>query len=414
MPNLFKYVGLCLFSLYASSGFAQPRLQLLKGVPQIEIPFEYVNHFIIVEVYLNAVYPYRLIFDTGAEHTILTRKDFMSWPGMTFERTFYLIGSDQEKVIPAHLVRGVRLDIPGKASRSKFDLLMLDQNYFGFEEYTGVQVDGILSANIFSEFVFRINYQRRVITLFEHKAYHPPKSSKSEKLAVEILSGKPYVQAQLQYRADTSAITAKLLIDTGAGSSLILFHDSDSLVAPPVPNAIKGKFAMGIGGNLEGYIGRMHLLQLGKFEQHNVVNYYQAIDSMEYKTFLHKRKGLIGNQVLSRFIVDFDYTHQQIYLQAGSKYKKPYDYDRSGLSIIAGGRKHQFFYVHAVQPGTGAADAGIQSGDRIMSIHRIPTSLLSIDFVLRKLRRKQAKSVRMVLKRDGKRFKVRVELKDLV
>lgn len=390
------------------------RLQLLKGASQIEIPFEYVNHFIIVEVYLNAIYPYRLIFDTGAEHTILTRRDFMSWPGMTFERTFYLIGSDQQEVIPAHLVRGVRFDLPGKASNSNFDLLMLEKNYFGFEDYTGVRIDGILSASAFADYVFRINYQRRVITLFEQRHYSPPSASRSEQLPVEIQRGKPYIQAELQYRSDGEPVKSKLLIDTGAGTSLILFSDSDSLVAPPVPNAIQGKFAMGIGGNLEGYIGRMELLKLGKYKQHRVVNYYQAVDSLAYKDYLNKRKGLIGNQILSRFIVDFDYMHQRIVLQPGYRYNKPYAFDRSGLNIVAGGSKHQHYYVHFIQPNSGAAEVGLLPGDRLISIDYQPVALMQMDKVVKLLRRKKTNSARVVVKRNGQRLKFQVPFRDLI
>ncbi len=400
--------------LLAPAPVVGQRLQLRKGVSQIEIPFEYVNHFIIVEVTLNTVYPYKLIFDTGAEHTILTRRDFMMWPGMSFERTFYLIGADQQQVVTAHLVRGVRFDVPGKATNSKFDLLMLEENDFGFEEYTGVQVDGILSATAFSDYVIRINYRRRVITLFEHKSYTPPASTRSEQLQIEINRGKPYVQAQLQYRPGTESVKSKLLVDTGANTSLVLLNDTDSLVVPPVPDAIKGKFAMGLGGCLEGYLGRIESLKLGKYEQHRVINFYHAVDSLEYKDYLNKRNGLIGNQILSRFIVDFDYAHQRMLLQPGYSYNKPYTFDRSGLNIVAGGKKHQNFFVHLVQANSGAAEVGLLPGDQIISINYLPVMLMQMDTVLKLLRRKNTGSVRVVIKRKGKRHKFNVPCRDLI
>jgi PDZ domain len=390
---------------------AQLGFELKHGFSAIEIPFEYVNNFIIVEMYINAVYPYKLIFDTGAEHTILTRKDFMSFPNMTFERTFYLIGSDQKMIIPAHLVRGVRMDLPSKAASEKEDVLMLDDDVFAFEEYTGVQVDGILSASVFDQFVFRINYQRKVITLFERKVYRPPSGRRAERVPLQVHRQKPYFYACVQANQNDTPMSVKLLADTGAGTALVLFTDS-TIVAPV--QAVPGNFAMGIGGNLEGYIGRLHELQIERFSQKQAITHYQKVDSLEFKGYLNNRNGLVGNQIWSRFIVDFDYTNQVMWLQPSAYFNKPYVYDRSGLSIIAGGKALSHFYVHLIQPSSPAAEAGVLAGDRILSINRVNATFLNMDQVLRMLRSNRKKPVRLHIKRGQQRMILYLSLRDLI
>jgi hypothetical protein len=390
---------------------SQRGFQILKEANQIEIPFQYVNHFIIVEIYLNAVYPYKFIFDTGAEHTILTRKDFMSFPGMSFERTFYLVGSDQHRVIPAHLVRGVRMDIPGKAASAREDLLMLDEDVFAFDHYTGVQVDGILSASIFDGYVFRINYQKQTITLYKQESYERLSKKRMTKIPMEVQRQKPYLHTEIQLRPEQTPVPVKLLADTGAGCAMILF--TDTLIAPPV-QALAGKFAMGIGGNLEGYAARLHQLKLGDMEQRQPIVYFQEVDSLGFKDYLNNRNGLIGNQILERFIVDFDYTHQTLWLQKSLAYEKPYAFDRSGLSLIAGGKYLNQYYVHIVQTNSPAAEAGLQPNDQILRINRLPARFLSMNFVLKMLRRKKAKPLRLEVKRGDERFKVELRLRDLL
>jgi hypothetical protein len=384
---------------------SQSAFVLSKGAKQIDLPFEYVNGFIIVEVYLNAIFPYHFIFDTGAEHTILTRRDFMSFPGMYLERTFYLIGSDQSQVIPAHLIRNVRMDIPNKAASTKQDILMLEENVFAFEEYTGVKVDGILSASVFDDYVIRINYQRQVITLYQHGVFDSLKKPRAQRLEIEVTRKKPYLKTQIKLQGKPDSAPVKLLIDTGASTSLLLFMDSTIL---PPTNALSGKFAMGIGGDLEGYVGRLDQLFLGQYTQDQPITHYQTVDSLEYKTYLNNRNGLIGNQVWSRYIVDLDYRNQAMWLTPTKITQSPYQYDRTGLSIIAGGRRLNKYYVYDVLTSSPAHELGISAGDQLLSINRIPANLLKMDLILNIFKRNKTKPLYLVLKRDGKKIKVKL------
>jgi hypothetical protein len=387
--------------------------KILEGASKVDIPFDYINNFIIVELYLNGVYPYKLIFDTGAEHTILTRKDFMSAPGMTFERTFYLIGSDQTSIIPAHLVRGIRMDIPNRISSRRQDILMLDEDLFLFKEFTGVEIDGILSATVFDDFVFRINYQRKVITLFEHTAYDRPSKRKSDQIELEMSRGKPYLFTSAVIRSEQPSIPLKLLVDSGASSSLILFTDTDARISPP-PGAITGNIGMGLGGNLAGFIGRINRIEIGKYSQNQVISHYQEIDSIDFKDFLNCRDGLLGNGIMSRFIVDFDYRNKLLTLQPTSKYQRPYQFDRSGLNIVSTGKRLQYFTVFYTLPNSPATDADIRTGDRILSVQRIPVQFLNINTLLSMLRRSGDRTVRITIKRDGKKLVKKMKLRNLL
>ena len=43
---------------------------------KVEIPFEYINGFIVVDIIFEKVLPLKFILDTGAENTILLKRTY--------------------------------------------------------------------------------------------------------------------------------------------------------------------------------------------------------------------------------------------------------------------------------------------------------------------------------------------------
>ena len=74
---------------------AQQSLYIIeKGKKDVDIPFKYENGFIVVNLIINGVLPLKFIFDTGAEYTILAKREFTDVLGVNYEREFNLIGAD--------------------------------------------------------------------------------------------------------------------------------------------------------------------------------------------------------------------------------------------------------------------------------------------------------------------------------
>ena len=68
-----------------------PGVIMAKGAKKVEIPFERQDNFIIVKVMFEKFLPLRFIVDTGAEHTILTKKEVATLLQIPFERTITLM-----------------------------------------------------------------------------------------------------------------------------------------------------------------------------------------------------------------------------------------------------------------------------------------------------------------------------------
>ena len=65
-------------------------------------------------------------------------------------------------------------------------------------------------------------------------------------------------------------------------------------------------------------------------------------------------------------------------------------------------------------PNSPAAEADIRRGDEIVRVGLTPASFLSLVDVQQVLQKKPGKRVKIVLKRDGKRMKKVVVLRDLI
>lgn len=411
-PHMSKVAITCFFvCLFACAGLTQSGFYMSRGRAEVEIPFEYVNNFIILTLHFNGYLPLKFIFDTGAEHTILTKREISDLMHVQYEREFRVTGSDLKTPLVAYLARQMRFDIPDKVSAPSEDILVLQEDYFRFEEYAGVDVHGILSAMAFSKFIMRIDYDRRVLTLYNRSEFKM-RDAQFKALPLEIFRNKIYLNTSLQVLPDSVA-PVKLLIDTGAGLPLLLFSNTHPLVHPP-EKALLSNIGMGLGGYIEGFTGRVDRVSLGSFSQQGVITYFQELDSTLNLEYLNHRNGLIGNILLSRFQVILDYQNGQMWLKPSRTFREEYIYDRSGLSIIATGNRFNTFVVQNVLPGSPAAEAGVLRGDEIVHLRGTPIAFFSLEDIQRILQKKPGKKIRMVVKRDGQRYTKTLVLRDLI
>lgn len=404
---LLLILGLSAQTIRAQNGFSLP-----NGMRQAEIPFEYINNFIILDISFNGPLHLKFIYDTGAEHTILTKRQISDILQVRYDREFRVKGSDLKSELIAYLARNIRLQVFEKEIvASNEDILVLKEDYFRFEEYAGVEVHGILAGRVFSRYLVKINYQRKIITLYERGAYKM-QAEGFEPLPVEIFRNKIYLNTNAALRADT-IVPLKLLLDTGAGMPMMLFTNSHPLIQPSA-HAIPTNIGMGLGGYLEGFVGRTPGLNLSKFSQKNILTYFQPVDTAQEMSYLNGRNGLIGNTILNRFQIVIDYQGAMIWLKPSKQYQAEFVYDRSGLNIIASGANLNYFSVLNVLPDSPAAEAGIFAGDRILKVGRISARFQSLADLNLKLQQKPGKKVKITLKRNGKVLKKQIMLRDLI
>ena len=293
-------------------------------------------------------------------------------------------------------------------------ILVLEEDYFSFEEFTGITIHGILGADILRRFVIKIDYRRRKIIFQDPSTFKIPRFDSFIKTNSEFNRYKPYLYLPTALRAGNTS-NLKFLLDTGASLALLMYTSSDSTLQLP-ENLIKTYIGFGLGGTLEGYIGRTASLKIGDHELQNVITNFQDI-SNEYgldTTFLNNRSGLIGNVVLQRFYVIIDYIHEVVYLKPNRDFKRKFLFDRSGLSIAATGNNLNHFIVLTVIKDSPAEQAGIQIGDEIRAVNGVPVIFKGLESIVRAFQKKPGKKIQVLIKRGEERMVVEFKLRDLI
>lgn len=400
-----------LIALQITSGIAQiPGVEMNRGAKKVEFPFERQGNFIIVKVVFDGLFPLRFILDTGAEHTILTKKEIPNLLGIPFERTITLMGTDMKTQVIAHIIRKVKLQLTNVLFTK--DLIVLDEDYFQFDKFAGLDVHGVLGAEAFRGYIVKFDYSKQIITLYDPSVFKPADHRNFEELPIEIIRSKPYITTSAQVLTD-SVVQLKLLIDTGAGLSLLLHTYSTPGLALP-QKVIKGNIGSGLGGEIEGYVGRIRSFNMGSNLLVNPVSHFQELNELSDSVHLNGRNGLIGGEVLSRFNFIIDFNSEKLYLQTNRNFKTKFSYDKSGLVLISGGANLNIFTVYEVLPNSPAAAAGFQKGDELIRINCTPARFYGLGDINRKLQGKTGRVFRIKFLRDGQKMKTTLILRDLI
>ncbi|MBB4077916.1 putative aspartyl protease [Lewinella aquimaris] len=386
-------------------------MKVLGNYRVIEIPFDLENDFIVVPILLNSVVPLRFLVDTGAENTVLLDKSITDLLNVSYRRTFKVRGADVDTELTAYLATGVNLLFADRLLARNRSVLVLEENYFNFERITGTNIHGIIGGDFLMRFVVEFDFRRRVMYL------HDPGEFRIKKSFVEIPSdfvrNRPYLNVDIGVLQDSSS-TRRLLMDTGAGLSLLMhtYPDTDRSDLPL--QTIPTHIASGLGGTVSGSVGRSKTVKLANRQLRNVITYFQEVDTAGL-TFLNEREGIMGTRILKRFTVIVDYVKKKVYFKPeGRRWKQKFTYDRSGLNILAGGNNLHKYSVSNVVPNSPADRAGIKVGDRIRAVNGMSANLLSLQSIIRKLEGKPGRKIRLRVYRTGRLLDFTFALEDLI
>jgi hypothetical protein len=390
------------FSLVTSQaqtlGFAFP-----EGRKRADIPIQVHNNLVVVSVTVNGTLPLKFIIDTGVRTAILTQKLFSDILELKYTRKYTIAGPGGNKIVDTYITNNVSLSMPGLNGMPGIEgkghtLLVLEQDMLELRNYLGVDVHGILGYELFSRFIIRIDYKKKIMTLFAPEKFRPGR--KYEELPMVIEDTKPFILTPLSIDAN-NILTAKLLVDTGASHSLLLEPTSDKRIVVP-HDRVSTVLGRALGGAITGKTGRVETIEFGKFSLQKVITNFP--DSNSYlDTLKHSitfRNGSVGGEILSRFTVVFNFPQGKLYLKKNSDFKKPFYLNLSGLEMKAKGSKLDVYEVIDVRDLSPARQAGLLKGDLIISVNGVLTKDIKLNQLNALLNSAPGKRIRLEIERN--------------
>ena len=377
------------------------------GQRKIRMPFEFQRNLIILQAHLNGQGPYNFLLDSGVGISIITDPTLIEPLKLRRGVNYNVMGAGQEKPLEAFFSDSVRVTMPGVVAPT-LPFLVLSSDVLNLSGYVGLPVHGILGYDVFNSFVVQIEPTAAQLWFHAPGTFAPPRGRRWTLLPLDIEGRKSYLHTSVRL-TDSLALPLKLVLDTGAGHALSLETSSDSRMRVPTQR-LRSQLGRGLSGAINGYLGRVRSMQLGRYQLHYPLTSFPDADNGALRVEV-PRNGNVGFELLKRFEVIIDYTHNTLWLRPNSLFRDPFEHDMCGLELLASGPEYRRYFVLRLEPNSPATEAGLQPDDELISINLLPVKGLSLTQISRIFHSGDGKTLFLLLQRNGQLVSAFIRLK---
>ena len=338
---------------------------MARGATRATSPMRLEGGMLLVEASINGKGPLPFILDTGG-HAILTT-DAAKRLGLATHGAGSSTGSGPGAMSTAY-TRVAHLTL-GDADIEDQTFLVMPYPYPFYERGQRTPVAGILGLEIFQRFAVTFDYDHKQLVLqpFDHGAAPPPGTGTA--VPIFFTDDMPLVDAAMDGRHGVFGV------DTGNSGKLLVF---------PQWAAREGLFSRyengsprpggGVGGIYISHVSHARSLQLGDARIDDPLIQLTRADAGA--TGNPTEAGNIGQDILSRFNVHFDYRRARMYLAPRAQAHAA-NYATAGFAVAKLQEHPDRFVVGWVLDDGPAAQAGLKKGDLITAVNGTRATQLS-------------------------------------
>lgn len=381
----------------------------------LTLPFELAQNLIIIPARINNSSNLKLVLDSGISNTIITGLTDADTIPLNTARKIKVGGLGDGTPIEAYYSRGNQLEItlPGDSTHGiwgdNIDIYVLTTDQFELSSQLGIRVNGLVGSDLFENFLLGIETVKKEITFHNREKFNYKKGTRNfKKIPLTIINGKAYIE-MLMLQENDSAMKVNLLVDTGASLSFWIAPIADHSIVVP-GKTVRSLIGQGLNGPITGVIGRVKTAAIGPFVFRNPIVSYPDSSSVAGLPLNEERHGSLGNDILRRFSVIFDFKGSTLYLKPNKWINSPFLYNRSGMDVEKMNPSIPVYSIFSVIPGSPADRAGLLPGDLIESINYIPALNLSLDDINDILYGNSGRCLLLKVDRNGEKLKVRFQL----
>ncbi len=401
MRKIFFILPILISSLL--TGQTQIGFRMLPGLNKVEIPFEQINNLVVIPVVINDFLKLKFVVDTGVETTILTEPAYVPLLDIEFYRKITISGAGINDSINAYVAKDVALELPGGVYGKNMNLIVLEDDFLKLSERMGMDVQGIIGHDIFNQFVVEFDYKNSVINLYRPKKYRPRR--RWTEVDMDVVDSKPFITA----KDESSGEFMNLMVDSGASHALLLDPEQTNVAMPE--KMIETRLGTGLGGEINGKLGRMDAVSISEFEFNDVLVSIPNPDAYSKLIKRGSRQGTIGGEILSRLNPVFDYQNEKVYLTKNRNFNEIFEADMCGIDLIVKGPFLDTLYIDYVRKDSPADKAGLEKGDVVFSVNGHSLNYSPFGRIQSMLKGRPNRKVKFKVIRNGEKLKLDVRLK---
>ncbi len=324
----------------------------------VTVPFQWHNGHIVMSVNVNDSLPLRFVFDTGAPIPVLFDSPRTKPIKLKKTGTIEVGGTGAQGDVIVDVIEQNKVQI-GNLSFSNLSLVKIPFNNLSFfSSYEETYFDGAIGYDILRRFIVEIDNDNSQLTFWKKDSLSKDLSSWISQPII-ISSNHIYLDASLSYDKIT-ADPVRLLIDTGSTRYLSLAPDTHSeLSQPKVAFSSSGT---GISGTSEYKSSTLDTLSFAEHTFTSVPTEFNVSGNVE-----DGRQGILGNLLLKKFNIIFDYTNKKMYLRPSKYMTDSMGLDRSGLALLP---HVDGAIIKSIAAHSSARQSKLQDGDIITHFNK--------------------------------------------
>ncbi len=255
----------------------------------------------------------------------------------------------------------------------------------------GEKIDGIIGYSFLSRYILDINFDSSHIKIYSPGVFQYKKKGTMLKAGFSKLIALPLTIK------DKEKATPNFFLDTGAGLCLLIteqfLKDHNILLSRRRPVATQ---VQGLGGKKIMRLTVVKSLKFGPYTFRNVpTNLYNDEENV---TSYPYTAGLLGNDIMRRFNLVFNYPKKEIQIIPNANFPDKFDYAYTGLTLYNFSGK---IYIDDIVEKSPAEKAGLKNGDEVISVGTsISGNIQEYENILQKVREK----VMIIIRRDEKPY----------
>ncbi len=393
----------------AGLAFTAPReasggVRWLAADGRAQLPFEYRARHVWLKATVNGGPPEDFLFDTGASVTVLDSA-WVAEHGLRTEGRMQAAGAGAAGGASFATLGSLRIaSATGDGVEiAGVKVAVLDVNT-GFAPLFWRRMAGVIGYDVISRFVVTIDYDDSLLVLrdpatFRYEGHEQP-------LPMVMNGTVPALTARLDGQDE-----GLFRLDVGSSSTVDL-HSPFAKARGVVPRLGRTQRVdgVGFGGSFTTEIGRLRSMNIGPYEWDDPI--VSVAHATEGAFASEDFAGNIGNRILERFRVTFDYERRHVYLEPGARYHERDHLTRCGVLLT---RANGVVRVASLLSGSPADRGGLRDGDDVLKLDGRDIAAWDLPQVSALLDDgSPGEKVVFRVRRDGRERDVRVRLAEVV